>query len=48
LLELEPQDGGPSTGSVVLLSGHTYSLRLRSPDLAAVAYSVDLLMQTNG
>lgn len=48
LLELEPQDGGSSTGTVVLLPGHAYTLRLRSPDLTPLAFTVDLLMQGNG
>ena len=48
LLELEPQDGGASAGVVVLLPGHTYTLRLRSPNLTSVTYAVDLLMHGNG
>lgn len=48
LLELEPHDGGASTGTASLLSGHVYTLRLRSPDLAPLTYAVDLLLQLNG
>lgn len=48
LLELEPQDGGPSTGMVTLLSGRVYTLRLRSSDLTPTAFTVDLLLQSNG
>lgn len=48
LLELEPDDGGPSTGTVTLLSGHVYTLRLRSSDLTPTAFTVDLLLQSNG
>lgn len=48
LLELEPQDGGPSTGVVTLLSGRLYTLRLRSSDLTSTAFTVDLLLQPNG
>lgn len=42
LLELEPSDGGVNTGSVTLVAGRSYSLRLRSPDLLPVSYTVSL------
>ena len=41
--ELEPSEGGPTSGTFSLPAG-TYSIRLRSPDLAAVNYAVDLLL----
>lgn len=41
--ELEPSEGGPESGTFPLSAG-TYSIRLRSPDLLAVSYSVDLLL----
>lgn len=40
-IELEPGDGGPTSGTFNLPAG-TYSLRLRSPDLLPVAYTVNL------
>ncbi|MFM8952825.1 MAG: calcium-binding protein [Planctomycetaceae bacterium] len=42
LLELEPSEGGPTTGLVNVTSGRQYKMRLRSPDLALVSYTVDL------
>jgi hypothetical protein len=41
--ELEPGDGDPTSGSFDLIAG-TYSIRLRSPDLQAVTYAVDLVL----
>jgi len=41
--ELEPSEGGPTSGTFSLPAG-TYSIRLRSPDLVAVSYAVDLLL----
>ena len=40
--ELEPSEGGPTSGTFTLPAG-TYSLRLRSPDLLAVNFSVSLV-----
>lgn len=39
--ELEPSDGGATSGTFNLPAG-TYSVRLRSPDLLPVAYTVNL------
>lgn len=44
LLELEPHDGGVNTGSVTLVAGRSYTLRLRSPDLLPVSYTVGLVI----
>ena len=41
--ELEPSEGGPTSGTFSLPAG-TYSIRLQSPDLVAVTYAVDLLL----
>lgn len=41
--ELEPGEGGPTGGTFNLVAG-TYSIRLRSPDLVAVTYAVDLVL----
>lgn len=41
--ELEPGEGGSTSGTFNLDAG-TYSIRLRSPDLQAVTYAVDLLL----
>jgi Ca2+-binding RTX toxin-like protein len=41
--ELEPGEGGPTSGTFNLVAG-TYSIRLRSPDLRAVSYAVDLVL----
>jgi hypothetical protein len=40
--ELEPSEGGPTSGTFTLPAG-TYSLRLRSPDLLPVNFSVSLV-----
>lgn len=42
LLELEPHEGRPSSGTVAIVAGRTYSLRLRSPLNTPVEYRVDL------
>lgn len=42
LLELEPHEGRPSSGTVTIVAGRTYSLRLRSPVTTPVEYRVDL------
>lgn len=41
--ELEPGEGGPTTGTFNLVAG-TYSIRLRSPNLQAVTYAVNLVL----
>lgn len=42
LLELEPSEGGPSSGTANVVTGRQYRMRLKSPDLAPVSYTVDL------
>ncbi len=42
LLELEPSEGGPTSGTANVTSGRQYRMRLRSPDLTPVSYTVDL------
>lgn len=42
LLELEPHEGRPSSGTAAIVAGRTYVLRLRSPIVTAVSYQVDL------
>lgn len=42
VLELEPSDGDPRTATIGVVAGRTYVLRLRSPNLAPVDYTLDL------
>lgn len=42
LLELEPFEGRPSTGTVPVVAGRAYVVRVRSPLNTAVSYRVDL------
>ena len=42
LLELEPSEGGPTSGTANVVAGRLYRMRLKSPDLAPVSYTVDL------
>ena len=42
LLELEPHEGRPSSGTVNVVAGATYVLRLRSPVTSPVSFRVDL------
>lgn len=42
LLELEPHDNHSNAGQIDLIAGRTYFLRLRSPDLSAVGFTVNL------
>lgn len=44
LLELEPSEGGPTSGTANVVAGRLYRMRLKSPDLAPVNYTVDLLI----
>lgn len=44
LLELEPSEAGPTSGSVSVTAGRQYRMRLRSPDLAPVEYTVNLTL----
>ena len=48
LLELEPHEGRPSSGTAAIVAGRTYVLRLRSPINAAVSYRVDLAFTAAG
>lgn len=43
-VEMEPHDGGPTSAVFTGLTPGVYSLRLRSPDLLAVTYAIDLLL----
>lgn len=42
LLELEPGEGGPTSGTANVVAGRLYRMRLKSPDLVPVSYTVDL------
>jgi hypothetical protein len=42
ILELEPGDGDPLTGTAAIVAGKSYKIRLRSPDLAAINFVVNL------
>lgn len=42
LLELEPSEGGPTSRTTNVVAGRQYRMRLKSPDLAPVSYTVDL------
>jgi hypothetical protein len=42
LLELEPSEGGPTSRTANVVAGRQYRMRLKSPDLAPVNYTVDL------
>lgn len=42
LLELEPSEGGPTSRTATVVAGRQYRMRLKSPDLAPVNYTVDL------
>lgn len=42
LLELEPSEGGPTSGTANVVAGRLYRMRLKSPDVAPVNYTVDL------
>lgn len=42
LLELEPSESGPTSGTTNVVVGRLYRMRLKSPDLAPVSYTVDL------
>lgn len=48
LLELEPHEGRSSSGTVAIVAGRTYSLRLRSPLNTPVEYRVDLAFTPAG
>ena len=42
LLELEPSEGGAPSGTANVVAGRLYRMRLKSPDLVPVSYTVDL------
>jgi hypothetical protein len=42
LLELEPSEGDPTSRTATVTAGRQYRMRLKSPDLAPVNYTVDL------
>lgn len=47
LLELEPGEGAPTSGSATVVAGRQYRLRLRSPDLAPVSFTVQLTLASS-
>lgn len=42
LIELEPSEYGQTSGTANVVAGRQYRMRLKSPDLAPVSYTVDL------
>lgn len=42
LLELEPSEGGPTSRTASVVAGRQYRMRLKSPDLTPVNFTVDL------
>lgn len=42
LLELEPGEGSPASGTATVTAGRQYRMRLRTPDLSPVGYTVNL------